>query len=380
MAAANPQQLIAQNAQARFLLASTSPRISKILGTFVNSPGGITRVKLDNVGITTGLRLDVSCGVTIGVATAVASARAPYNLIQRVRVTDIDQTDRVNLSGFQLFVLQCVRNRTGFGLNQGAVPVAINNPVVPTAVGNGTIQFMLDVPLAFDCDNPDKTKVDYRGSLLQQVAVGEAYLTIEWNSLLYANNNVEAVYSGAGTTTVVSNPATNNIQVTVQQQGIFPQPLGGQPPPLPVLDLMTVYELNGMVRTADNIAVGQEKLISVPSQREVIGLYANYIQGGVQVAGALSRFRLYVNGNNALFDDTERLQLFYQRLYMWNHSDVSPGTYFRAFRDRPIQTALLGNFQWGITPTTVGANAQFETLVESFYTKGSMLPGVQQAS
>jgi hypothetical protein len=376
MSRAAQTNLQQQNAMARAMMTATAPVINKILQTATASVGGVMRVKLDNTGITTGLTLDVSCGVTIGVATAVPSTRAPWNLINRIKVTDPDQTDRVSLSGFQLFILNCVRSRAYYGFNNGAPTAVFANPVVPTAVGNGTIQFLIDIPIAYDADNPVRELRDYRGALLQQIALGEAYLTIEWNSTLYANANVNAVYAGAATTTVAPNPATNNITCLVSQVGLFPQPLNGAQPPLPSLDLLTVYELNGGLNTSDNIVVNQEKYLQIPPQRSVIGMYVNYIQGGVQAAGAISRFRAIVNSNNPLTDRTERLQLFEQRKHLLVDADTVAGSYFHLFRERPIETALVGNMQWGVTPSTVGANATMELLVESFYTKGQMLPGV----
>jgi hypothetical protein len=50
-------------------------------------------------------------------------------------------------------------------------------------------------------------------------------------------------------------------------------------------------------------------------------------------------------------------------------------------RDKPIETALFGNVQYGITPSAAnGGNQYFEVGFESFYTKGSTLPGLSQSS
>jgi hypothetical protein len=66
---------------------------------------------------------------------------------------------------------------------------------------------------------------------------------------------------------------------------------------------------------------------------------------------------------------------------MLDGSDTRPGSYFEAHRQKPIETALYGNIQLGITPSAVfGGNTAFEIGFESFYTKGSTLPGLSQAS
>ena len=385
MARDNPPQNNAlvqaqNNAAMRTALLATAPRMRKNVQTAVAQSGQTTRIKLFNVGIITKLQLYITAAVTIGVAVATASAKAPYNLISRVRLTDYDGTDRINISGFQLFMLNCVRVRTLFGYhNSNAVTASFTNPNVPTAVGNGTVSFFIDVPLAFDSDNPIPQLQDLRGAVLAQTAVGEMFLSIDWINTYVTNGDVDALYSGGATTTVVANGA-NNISCTLWQEYLLPQAVGAQGEiPLPGIDLMTVYELNGNVRSNDNLAVGTEKLISYPNVRSVIGLYLNYVQAATQTQGKINSFRLIANGNNILRDNTELSQLFYQRSFMTNDVDTVPGAYFFPHRDKPIETALFGNVQMGVTPNTVGANPYIEIGFESFYTKGQALPGLNQA-
>src|SRR4051812_11399791 len=123
-----------QNAAMRAALLATAPRMRKNLGSSGSTTGQNTRVKLFNVGVITKLQLYVTCAVTIGTAIAVPSAKAPYNLISRVRVTDFDGTDRINFSGLQLFILNCVRTRSVFGLHNSTNTAVFTNPSVPTAV------------------------------------------------------------------------------------------------------------------------------------------------------------------------------------------------------------------------------------------------------
>ena len=369
-------QRAASNMQQRQALLASAPRYTKNLGTFT-SAGSTTRVKLFNVGVLTKLRLFVQVAVTIGVATAVASKKAPYNMISRLRLSDFDNTDRVNASGFQLFVWNCVRARTYYGANNESAVAVFTNPSVPTAVGAQTIAFFIEVPVAYDVDNPIVQLQDLRGSILSQTAVGEMYLSIDWNqSLVSVAGDVDSVYSGAGTTTVVPN-GTNYISCQVWQDFLFPQNVGGQVP-LPFDDLQTVYEAAGFVKSTDNIAVGQEKLLNYPNVRSVIGFYANYIQAGTLTQGAVGTLRVIANGNNIIQEDSELSQLFKQRLIL--NSDILPGVYFKSHRERPIETVLFGNVQLGMTPLTAGGGNQYvEVMTEAFWVKGTALPGLQQA-
>lgn len=378
---ANNALMMAQNnAAMRTALLATAPRMRKNVQTVTAQIGQTSRIKLFNVGIITRLQLYVTAAVTIGVATAVASAKAPYNLIQRIRLSDYDGTDRINISGFQLFMLNCVRARTIFAYhNTPGVPAVFTNPSVPTAIGNGSVSFFIDIPLAYDSENPIPQLQDLRGSILAQTAVGEMFLTVDWINSYYGNVDVDSLYAGAATSTVVANGA-NNISCTLWQEYLLPQAVGAQGEiPLPGIDLMTVYELNGNVRTSDNLAVSTEKLISYPNVRSVIGLYINYVQAGTQTQGKVNGFRLIANGNNILRDHSELSQLLFQRNFMLTDADTVPGAYFFSHREKPIETALFGNVQMGVTPNTVGATPYLEIGYESFYTKGQALPGLNQA-
>ena len=408
---ATGQQLIAQNAQMRAALLATSPRMRKNLGSFnTGTLGGTTRVKLYNVGIITRLLLKVSVSVDIGTAAATLSPQAPFNLISRIRLTDFDGTDRVNCTGFELFVINSVRNGGYYGYNNDGGPTVasvggnaaatapvslvnapvLSNPVVPTAVANTKIlQFYLEVPLAFD---PER---DLRGAILAQTALGEMYLNIDWNSVLIQNGNADAVFNGAASTTAVITSGTF-INVQVWQEFLLPQALGNQVP-LPQLDLLTVYELAGTIKSSDNLNANTEKLINFPNVRSVIGAYLRYVNNGVMnsataydylgaVNGAadVSQFRIIANGNNVLYDNTGEGQLFEQRLKLGSGgADLRPGTYFFGFRNKPVETSLYGNVQIGIVPSVV-TNTTFAAYVgfcfESFYTKGATLPGLSQSA
>lgn len=379
----SPQQALAQNQGIRQLLLQTAPRMRKNLGVFSNPLGQTTRIQIFNTGLITSLQAVVTCPVTIGIANATPSPRAPYNLISRIRLTDYDGTDRLNWSGFQLFVLNCVRARMPYGVNNGGPIVTaggssvlggiIVNPSTPTVIGNGTISFLLDIPLAYD------PEADLRGMIMGQTAVGQMYLTVDWNANLIlngANASVDAVYNGAATSTVIMQAGITGPSIQIWQEYLMPQSVGGQLP-LPLIDLQTVYEMSGNLRDNSNLAANAEKLFNYPNVRSVIGGYFNYLNGvNAMLATDINQFRLIANGNNILRDDTLFTQQIRQRNYL--QGDIAFGTYWYLHRSKPIETALFGNVQAGITPNLVNAAALFEIGYESFYTKGSALPGIVQ--
>lgn len=379
----NAAQQLQMNQATRAMLLQSAPRMRKDLGVTTGALGQTSRIQIFNVGLLTSIQAAITCPVTIGVAPATASPRAPYNLINRVRLTDYDGTDRVNWSGFQLFVLNCVRARIPYGVNnEGPIVTAqgssvlggiITNPNTPTQIGNGTISFLLDIPVAYD------PEADLRGMILAQTAVGTMYLSIDWNANLLlngANASVDAVYNGAATSTVVMQAGIAGPSIQIWQEYLMPQTINNQLP-LPMIDLQTVYEMAGNLRDNSNLAQNVEKLLNYPNVRSVIGAYFSYINGiNNMLATDITRFRLIANGNNILRDDTLFSQQIRQRNYL--EGDIAFGTYFYLHRSKPVETALFGNVQAGITPNLVNANAVIEFGYESFYTKGSALPGISQ--
>lgn len=367
------QNMVQQNAMMRAALLATAPKMSKHIGTFNGGNIGQTfRQKLTNVGLLTQLRLRIQCPVTIGIAQAVASLKAPYNLIQRLKVTDYDSTDHVNVSGHQLFCVNNFRNQAPCDRNNEGMPAVITQPFTPTQIGNGTIDFWVIVPIAFDPAN------DLRGCMLLQTAVGDSFVSIDWNPILFGVNNGDSVYQGAGATTAIQTVGTQ-ITVDVWQDFLLPQALDTKGNiPIPPLDLRTVYELAGMVTDSTNLSLNNQKLIQYPNLRAVIGAYFSYVTNGqLSAVGNVGNMQLIANANNTIWDETEISQLFRQRRYI--NGDTLPGVYAFMHRDIPIQTALYGNIQFGMTPAVAPAGTNYvEYTFESFYAKGMALPGINQ--
>lgn len=370
-AAANAMQ---QNLLLRQQLLGSAPPMRKNLGTYAGVLGGSTRIKLFNVGVTTRILLDVTMQYDVATASVTPTNKAPYNCLNRVKLTDFDGTDRINASGFQLFMLNSVRRRMQYGFNNGSATAVLSSPTS----GAGTVgaarqlNFQMEIPLAFD------PTADLRGALLTQTAVGEAWINLDWNpSGVSTTGDSDSIFSSATGTL-----ANVTFSVNAFQEYLLPQAIGGQVP-LPTFDLMTVYEFAGALKSTDNIAVGSEKLFNYPNVRSVIGCYLNFVNGGAMNPATtdISKFRLIANGNNVLKEYLARDKLFEQRIYMLDGSDTRPGAYFEPHRQKPIETALFGNIQYGVTPSVANAgNTAFEVGFESFYTKGSTLPGLSQAS
>lgn len=375
VSAASPQQMAEANARLRQMLLASAIPMTKSLATVTASPGDTSRVKLFNTGILTKLFIDVSFAETIGVGAATASKKAPWNLIKRIRLTDYDGTDRINISGYQLWALNSKRRGRPYGYsNESGGASNLTNPSVPTAVGNASMSYLIEIPVAFDVDHPVVQLRDTRGAIMMQTGVGEMYLSIDWNSSLIGD--VESLYISGGGVTVAANGAPS-ISCQVFQEFLFPQNIGVGPGgiPLPSIDLMTVYELNGNLRSSDNLIQNTAKQINYPNVRSVIGAYFNFVNNG-DLSNAISSFQIVANGANILRDETLRLRQFKQRGHI--DGDLPVGTFFIDHLSKPIETALFGNVQANITPNAALTSPNIEIMFESFYTKGMTLPGIGQ--
>lgn len=366
MAAQQANPMI-ENLNMRQILLNTASPMAYNLGTFTESSapeGKTTRIKLQNTGILTKLGLVVTANVTIATDALGASPKSPWNVIKQIKMTDFQGTDRVNCSGLQLWTLNSVRRKYPAFLNNGDLSDVSSMPVVPTDTGAGKeIKFYIEVPFAF-------SEVDLRGAILAQTGAGEQYLTITWNEDFLQDGNDNGVYNSDGSSGTCT---VNSIAVQVVQHYLMPQQISGQTP-YPMLDLLTVYEINGNRLIADNLTNGQERLLDYPNNRAIMGVYANYMNNNA-MSNAIGQFRTIVNGNNVLTDLTNDQQLMMQRGWL-SGADLKTGVFFFLHRGRVIETAQYGNVQVGLTPNASTTSPTLELMFESMYAKGATLQGI----
>lgn len=365
-----------RNDACRQILLERSIPVIRSIGTQTAAPGTTSRFRVLNTGLLMRFLIDVAVSLTIGTANATASPKAPYNIINAINFSDFGNVKRINnVSGHHLWAINSRRGRCHYGANQG-VGVVLTNPDTPVATGAVTVRFLIEVPIAFDHDNPTPAFRDLRGCVWSQSNVGEATLSIDWNGTLVTNGNANALYNGAATTTVVVNTAPG-ITCTVFQEYLSVN--GGAVNYLPQLDLNTVYELSGGTISTDNIAVGTERFFPVPNYKRVLAMYFTYQQATSMTAGLMTRIRVQVNGNFDMLDLTDRAFVFRQRESL-NWNDLVPGLYILDFSNRPVDTDVLANVQIGFTPGTVGATPNYESTWEAFYGLGSTQVGSPQSA
>lgn len=372
-ASAQSQQMTAmqQNMAARQALLTQGVAMRKLLGTFgPYSMGQQIQIPLDRMGVFTKLALFIQYSITIATATATASPFGNYPLVAQVKYTDFNAVDRVSTSGIMLYAQNCLRmgklaqnaytsqNFSGVGAidtDQYFQQVAVAGPI--------TNYFWLDVPLAYE------PQTDLRGAVLAQTVVGDHYL-----KMTFCNAASADVYNAPYTSTV-GNLTLNNIYVTVYEDYIQPQNLAN----LPVLDLSTIYGIEGNYISTANLQSATPFYINYPNNRSIMSLITIYENNGtVTLNGAdLGEIDLIANANTQLRQESPISLRRKVRNYLGG--DLPSGMYVIDSRKNPVATTLYGNVQAKFNVITANSGSgptQFISQFEDFYPSGVPLPGV----
>lgn len=379
MPSANTQQsaasMAAQNFANRQALIQTGLHmVKKLQPVTATALGQTMRINLERIGITTGVLLEFTVPVNV-TAAATQSGFGPYNLAQLLSYTDYAGIQRVLTSGYQLHALNCFRgqrfadnsHKLGQYITGAETGLDTNLLQLPTAVAQSTINFSLFVPLAYDAMS------DLRGAVLSQTIYGDHYVTINLANAFVNADSFTAPYS-AGTAALGT---ANGGVITVQayQQYIMPQQ-GVQN--LPMIDLSTIYAIEGNYTDNSNIAVGQSKFLNWPNNRAVMSALHVFDNGGSGVANGADLSQIILLGNSNT--NIREMSPSYLRRGMRYQlgADLAAGVYYLSSRSQPITTQLYGNVQTRFDVASVNANPYFVSQYESTYLSGTPLPGIVQ--
>lgn len=333
--------------------------------------GATIRIPLERMGVMTSIKLDVSVPVDI-TAAATVSPFAPYNLFENLSYTDYSGLQRVMTSGYQMHMLNAFRHHqlpnnsaknAGF-LTATETGIDTNILSLPSAVGAGTINFTIDIPIAYDATS------DLRGAVLAQTIYGDHYVTVTLPTALVGTDPLINPYT-AGTIAL-------NGQITVQAYQHYIMPQNGVNN-LPMIDLSTVYAIEGNYSDSSNISAGQAKYINWVNNRSILSvehIFNNGAVGGTLNQTDVNRIVLLGNSNTNIREMSPR----YIRNKMRGTigCDMPSGVYHISSRSQPISTQLYGNVQTRFDIAAAAAGSYFLSQFESMYLTGTPLPGVIQ--
>ena len=371
----NPAQA---NMAARMMLLGTGLAFTKQLpGVTQGNPilGQTVRIPLDRTGIVTGVTLLFTVPIDV-TAAATQSPFGPYNIVQDVQYIDFAGVKQIDATGWQLHFINAMKSRRAVGnahkmMGYIADETGIDSNLLalPTAVANANANFALYIPLAY---NPVG---DLRGAILAQTDRGEHYVNVTFCNALVNADPWVAPYT-AGTAAL---QAGATISVAAFQHYLMPQS-GVSPANLPMIDLSTIYEIQGNLFDNANINAGQSKYVNWPNNRAVLSATHFFDQGaaGGTLNGAdLSKITLLVNGNTNVRELSPSLLRLMQRDHMG--FDFASGVYYMGARSQPITTQLYGNVQTKLDVVTAAAGTYLSSMFESTYLSGTPLPGVIQS-
>ncbi len=363
------------NAQLRASVMQSALRQYKMLSPATGySAGQTARIRLQNVGILNSLEVLVSMTVTnnaaSGGAALVPSVGFPYNLLRKVTTRDFAGKERVDLSGFNLYLRNAIHNgrapyavetlsEGGFTVTPQAYPTSSATGAI-AAASSATIQFYVKIPVSIS----DGTTL---GALLMQALTGEAFVEFQ-----VAENHSTGGYDHPFT----GDFSITNASFTVCQNYLQPQvnPTTGVNPltQLPGADLSTVYELKELSTNSD-LAVGQSKYINFPNARIVHSVTSTFFNGALNYGTDLQSVKIIASGNTYL---DERLpQLWIEKLRDRVAQDF-PAVYWSDHSRLPISTDLYGQVQQEFVPASLGSNPYIRTMFESTYMVNTPLPGL----
>ncbi len=378
MAATQTQSPAQQNAMARMMLLSQGLRFTKILpGVTQGNPilGQQVRIPLDRIGVTTGVTLMFTVPLDV-TAAATQSQFGPWNFVSQLEYVDFAGVRHIQTTGAHLHILNSIKAGRSLGNSQKMAGYVSSETgidtdllALPTAVANANAYFTLYVPLAYDPSS------DLRGAVLAQTDRGEHYINVTFVSAAVGADPFVFPYT-AGT---VALQAGAQIGVSAFQHYIMPQG-GVAPDNIPMIDLSTIYEIQGNLFDNANIAAGLPKYTNWPNNRAVLSSLSLFNQGatGGQLNGTdLQRITLLVNGNTNVREQTPALLRLMMRDMMG--FDFPNGVYYFGARTQPITTQLYGNVQTKWDVLTAGAGTYIQSQFESTYLSGTPLPGVIQS-
>jgi hypothetical protein len=374
---ANAQPSAAQIAQQNYInrqnLIQTGLHMVKQLQPVTqNALGGTMKIPLERMGIMTGIMLDVTVPLNV-TATATASPFAPYNFFNSISYTDYAGLQRVLTSGYQLHALNSIRgnrftnnSRTGGVLTLAETSINTDILNLPTAIAVANLNFSIFIPIAYDAAS------DLRGAVLSQTIYGDHYVTVTLPQVMVGSDPLMFPYT-AGT---VALNAGGNVSITAYQHYIMPQQGVAN---LPMIDLSTIYAIEGNYSDSANIVAGQAKYLNWPNNRAIMS--ANHIfnqaaTGGVLNSTDVSRIVLLGNSNTNIREMSPRYLRNSQRYHLG--ADFPSGVFWINSRTQPITTQLYGNVQSRFDIATAAANSYFLSQYESTYMSGTPLPGVIQ--
>lgn len=371
---------IAVNAAIRQGILASAIEVKQSI--FNQSFGAITaanntfQVPFRNVGLVKGfiIKLNVVFSEVGSSDTVSATNWNVANLLSNVTLTDLDNYQRINTTGWHLNMLGSAKE--GFPHGAALVSSAFDTPVkygnnfnattlsLPTHTQTGSAQMYFYVPCAYSAN-------DLRGAIFAGVVNATAYLQFSVNAVPFVStasptgDPTQAVLTGTGVVTppTISSGTVEVYQVYLDQLPRYNQGPQAGAPVLPPIDIATQYRLNQTSLTG--ISSAQDFPIPFSNFQQFLSLGFIYDQNGTLNGGTDLNYLALAAANTYLpFKIDPITQAWISRHKI--KTDFPLGSYMVDFRGQPISTNQTGNMQLLLNAITAATGSQVLAGFESF--------------
>lgn len=358
----------------QLLLTQGEPMFQSIAsGSFTpNGANNTVNIPMRPVGFTRGFLLKITATMAnSGSGAATLTPWGAANLISNVILTDLDNYQRINTTGWHLAFLNTAKE--GFPFGAALLSSAMDAPIkygnnfgamsatatLGASTGTGTVQMYFWIPCSYG-------KTDLRGGIYTGVVNSTAFVQFTVNPTpgVTTGDATLAMYSGANTATTITNVQFNLYQDYIDQVPRYPanSPYAGRPI-LPPVAIRTQYRLINTALSA--ILANQDFPVPFTNFQSFLSASAIYDNAGVLNAGTdVNAWKLLAANTLQFFNVDAITQALRSRVRI--ETDWPLGSYMFDFRDAPIATNQAGNMQLILNPSSASAGAQLLVGWESF--------------
>ena len=341
--------------------------------TYANpNPGQVYNIPVRPVGLVKKFVLELQMSVTVGgTETQTLTQYGPANIFSNVTFYDLSNYQRVNTTGWHLFLIASVKQKFNYSgspsiygtaytndspVNAKAQWGAIRAPASYTAAT--TLQMFFEIPVAY-------SDTDLRGAMYAGVVSATSQIQLTLNPNFFVAAGADATLAVYQSSTAVLGKI-NSMTLTVHQNYLDQLPMSNSGPVLPTIDMSVMYLLNQTAFTG--MTVGQEFPVVYANYRSFLSTCVIYDNGGTLNAGTdINYFALQTANVTNVFKMDPALLALRHRMALNN--DLPNGSYYFDHRSKPISTMNYGNMQLVVNPITAAAGSSllvgFESLAQA---------------
>jgi hypothetical protein len=326
------------------------------------------------VGLTRGFILKITVPFTNNDTTVDATLTdwGAANIVSNFTMTDLDNYQRINTTGWHLFALNT--DKEGFPFGSALLASALDTPVkmgnvfncmsasgtIAHSGGTGTIQMYYWIPCSYG-------KRDLRGALYTGIVNSTGYIafTVNPNFVSTAGDATFACYKQAAATAplVIGNATWTLYQNYIDQIPRYDSGANKGQPILPPISMRTQYRLANTTLTG--VQANNDFPIPFSNFQSFLSMTAIYDQNGTLNAGTdINAWKLAAANTLQFFYLDPITQALRSRVKI--KTDWPKGSYLFSFREQPINTNQAGNMQILLNAASAAAQSSVNVGFEMF--------------